>query len=100
MKTSLTLTVKFIATFVALVMTLYLIDNNPLGWILWVSILSTALNYIIGDLIIFPSYGNITASIVDGITIALVAYFFSLFNTKLSNKLYCSLYSRINCGSF
>ncbi|NLG33147.1 MAG: DUF2512 family protein [Syntrophomonadaceae bacterium] len=77
-KTSMSLIVKFVVTLIAFYVTLALIDNNPWGWILLAALIGTAVNYLVGDLVVLPAYGNIAASIGDGIMAALVAYIISL----------------------
>lgn len=65
---------KFVMTFVISYISLGLIVRNPINWILSYAIIVTALNYMAGDLLILPSFGNITASIADGLMAALIAY--------------------------
>ena len=44
------------------------------------AVIATALNYLIGDLLILPGAGNVIASIADGGLGALVAYVVSLIS--------------------
>jgi len=74
MRTSMALLVKFLLTFVFAFIAFDLLINNDLSWILVLSIAATALNYIIGDLLVLPSMGNIVASIGDGFLAGLTAY--------------------------
>lgn len=60
------------------------IENNTLTWILIFSLIGTAINYIIGDLMVFPRFGNITASIGDGVMGALVAYLIAAMTPNLN----------------
>ncbi|MEJ6951992.1 DUF2512 family protein [Natronospora cellulosivora (SeqCode)] len=79
MRTSMALVVKFIITFVAALIAFYFLMTNDLIWIFLVALLATIANYLIGDLIILPSMGNIVASIADGFMAGLVAYIFDFF---------------------
>lgn len=73
-KTTTALIVKFLLTLVSAYIAFTIIDNNSLGWVLGTSIAATALNYLIGDLMILPKYGNFSASVADGGLAALTAY--------------------------
>lgn len=75
-KTSTALIIKFIMTFVmaAIVFELLNMGNATWFWVFVVSLIGTALNYLLGDLYVLPKFGNIAASIGDGILAALVAF--------------------------
>lgn len=76
-KTATALLIKFIMTFAfALIALSFLVDNNAWDWIFGVALVGTALNYLVGDLLVLPKYGNIIASIADGVMAALIAYIF------------------------
>lgn len=77
-KTGTSLAIKFVMTFIVTAIAFYFLVRNPWSWILAVSIVVTAVNYLIGDLVILPSYGNIVASIADGVMAGIVAYLISL----------------------
>lgn len=77
-KTGTTLVIKFVMTFILVAVAFYFMVRNPWSWILAVSILVTAVNYLIGDLVLLPNYGNIAASIGDGVMAGIVAYIVSL----------------------
>ncbi|SFH29592.1 Protein of unknown function [Desulfotomaculum arcticum] len=75
-KTSTALIIKFIMTFVmaAIVFELLNMGNATWFWVFVVSLVGTALNYLLGDLYVLPKFGNIVASIGDGVLAALVAF--------------------------
>jgi len=74
-KTATALLVKFIMTFVfALLALSLLVDNNSWTWSFWVALLGTAVNYVVGDLLVLPKFGNIVATVGDGVMAALTAY--------------------------
>ncbi|HIE13068.1 MAG TPA: DUF2512 family protein [Desulfotomaculum sp.] len=77
-KTGYALLVKFIMTFIFAAFTFALIDRNAWGWVLLVALAVTALNYLIGDLRLLPSYGNIVASVGEGIIGGLTAWVLAL----------------------
>ena len=72
------LAIKFLMTFVFAWLTFGLMDGNFLSWVLFVAIIGTVLNYLAGDLVVLPKFGNIVASAGDGVMGALVAYIISL----------------------
>ena len=80
-KTGTSLAIKFVMTFIVAAIAFYFMERNAWIWILAVSIVVTAVNYLIGDLVVLPSYGNIVASIGDGVMAGLVAYIMSLLFT-------------------
>lgn len=86
MRTFLGLILKLLATFVAAWIAYGLVDNDPLIWIFIVALVITVINYLIGDLLILPRYGNVAAAIDDGIMAGLIAYLISLMtdNFKVS----------------
>lgn len=84
MRTTMTLLYKFITTFIAAWMAFAVIDQNFFSIIVIVALAGTFLKYILGDLFIFPSMGNILASIIDGVLAAVTAYIFDLFSTNFS----------------
>ncbi len=77
MQTTIALVVKFAITFLAAVLSFYLLDNNTMGWVAIVALAGTALNYLLGDLVVLPRMGNITASVGDGLMGAIIAYAFT-----------------------
>lgn len=65
-KVTTALIVKFVGTFAAAWVAVSLIAGNEWTWALWVGLLGTVANYLIGDKMILPSFGNIIASLADG----------------------------------
>jgi len=72
------LLIKFLMTLVFGWLTFGLMDGNLLSWVLFVGVIGTVLNYLAGDLVVLPKFGNIVASVGDGVMGALVAYIISL----------------------
>lgn len=73
------LVIKLVITFVAGAIAFWFIEANAWSWILLVSAIAAAANYLVGDLIVLPAAGNTVASIVDGVTAAVVAWLASIF---------------------
>jgi hypothetical protein len=73
-----TLIIKLVFTFAAAWLSFGYIGSNALGWISITAIAVTIINYFIGDLIILPSFGNIVASIAEGLMSAITALLISL----------------------
>lgn len=92
MRTSMALIVKFLLTFVMALISFYFLINNDISWIILLAIAGTVLNYIVGDLLILPSMGNIVASIGDGLMAAILAYIIDLlvfdFSTTFTTLLW------------
>jgi hypothetical protein len=82
------LIVKFIVTLVASA-----IAFSPWGasWVIIVALMGTVLNYLLGDLMLLPRYGNFTATIGDGLLAMATAYILGLlsrsFNPRFSSLL-------------
>lgn len=77
-QTATALLVKFAGTFILALIAFSLLVNNLWYWALLVAIIATALNYVLGDLVVLPKFGNIVASAGDGVMAALVAYIVGL----------------------
>lgn len=77
-KTATALVIKFAMTFIFTAVAFMSLNNNAWIWVLIVALAATALNYWVGDLMVLPRYGNIVASLGDGIMAVLVAYIVDL----------------------
>ncbi len=73
-KTAGALLVKFLMTFIFAGAAFVFMDGNAWGRMFLVSLAGTALNYLAGDLLVLPAYGNLAASFGDGFMAALTAY--------------------------
>lgn len=73
MRTLMALVVKFLLTTIVAALTFRSL-GNPWGSILALGVAGTVLNYILGDLLVLPSAGNLLASLADGGLAALTAY--------------------------
>lgn len=80
MKITMALLYKFLVTLLASWASFNLIDQNSINMILMISLTGTVINYILGDLYILPSMGNVIASIADGILAAAIAYMVDIFS--------------------
>lgn len=94
-KTNTALLAKFLLTFLAALLTFGFLDYNTWWSVFMIALIGTIINYLLGDLVVLPRVGNITASIGDGIMASLVAYIitytvaglntFSHFSYRLCN---------------
>ncbi|MTI79561.1 MAG: DUF2512 family protein [Firmicutes bacterium] len=88
MNTISALLVKFVMTFLATWVVFGIILDNPLSYVTLVALLATAVNYILGDLVVLPKFGNLVAASGDGIMGALTAYIVAIispvFNTSFT----------------
>jgi hypothetical protein len=73
-QTGTALVIKLALTFIFAAIAFYLFGDNSISWIFIISLLGTVINYFIGDLFVLPRFGNLVASIGDGIMGGLVAY--------------------------
>lgn len=94
-KTTTAMLVKLLVTFIAGWITLGAMDGNTVGWIFTFAVLGTIINYTLGDLYILPNYGNIAASVGDGVMAAVLAYvldsLFDNFDTRFGTLLVLAL---------
>ncbi|MZP29979.1 DUF2512 family protein [Heliobacterium undosum] len=74
---------KFLMTLVVSGITLGYIAGSTWWGILLFSVAATALNYLLGDLIVLPRMGNLIASAGDGLLAAVTAYVLTFFITGL-----------------
>jgi hypothetical protein len=70
---------KFTTTFLAAWIAFVVIDHNPLNVILIISLVGAIIKYILGDLLLFPSIGNVLASVIDGVLAATTIYIIDIF---------------------
>ncbi|NPV93370.1 MAG: DUF2512 family protein [Firmicutes bacterium] len=77
-KTTAALLVKLAMTLSITAITLGAIDKVPGAWQLVIAVLGTAVNYLLGDLVILPVSDNLMASVTDGLMAALLAYLVDL----------------------
>ncbi|MGE5557817.1 MAG: DUF2512 family protein [Bacillota bacterium] len=73
-KTFTALVIKFLMTSIASYVAFRVTDNNGLTWILSVALAATVLNYLLGDLLILGTLGNLAATVADGVLAAFTAY--------------------------
>lgn len=79
-KTLSALVIKFGMTFLVTWIVFGLFGRNPLDFIFIVAVLGTGLNYVLGDLLILPRFGNVISSIGDGLMGALTALVVASFS--------------------
>ncbi|HEY8444779.1 MAG TPA: DUF2512 family protein [Bacilli bacterium] len=72
--------IKLVLTFLAAWLAFDVLIDNPFVSIVIFSVVATVINYLIGDMILLRRFGNIIASIADGIIAAIIAYIFDLLS--------------------
>lgn len=82
--TSRALVFKYLMTFVVSVIALSMFGDNSWPMVALYAVVATAANYLIGDLVILPSMGNLVASVADGGLAALAAYLMSMMSVNFS----------------
>ncbi len=80
MKSAIALLTKVVAIFIAAWISFSLLNNIFLTLIFMITGLVTALNYLVGDLLILPRFGNIAASITNGVLAAVISYAVLIFS--------------------
>jgi hypothetical protein len=86
-RTGRSIIIKFIMTFIFAFIALGLVRSNVLNWIILVSLAVTAMNYLLGDILILPSFGNTVASVADGLSAMLVAHIIGIVVLGLRTSL-------------
>lgn len=69
---------KLLMTFIITWLTIGFMAGNSLLWVFIVAVLITAINYLLGDLLILPKAGNLVAAIADGLLAAVIVYIMSV----------------------
>lgn len=100
-KTTQALVLKLLLTFVASWIAFGFIDENNLANIFVLAIIGTILNYLLGDLFVLPKYGNLAASLGDGLLAALTAYIYSMItNFDISTASLILFFALIAVGEY
>ncbi len=86
MRTTFVLLYKFITTFIAAWVAFQAVDQNTISMILLIALIGTILKFTLKDLFIFPTMGNIFASIIDGILAATTVYVVDIFANNFSTS--------------
>ena len=72
------LILKIILVFVSAWVAYGLIEDNGLLWIFITSLAISLLTFLIGDILILPRYGNMSAAVADAVLAALIAWIIDL----------------------
>ncbi|MEW5921021.1 MAG: DUF2512 family protein [Bacillota bacterium] len=78
------LLVKFVMTFIIAMLAFSFLDANPAGWVFFIAVAATIVNYLVGDLYVLPNYSNIVASVGDGVLGVIVAYIVGLMTAAFN----------------
>lgn len=70
------LLVKTLLSSVFAVLLFCLVDGNPLNFVILLALVVAAITYLLGDRLILPNFGNVLASVVNGLIAALIAFIF------------------------
>lgn len=80
MKTIMALIIKFAVTLAAAWICFSIFGYVAFYTVLIIAVVATAVNYLLGDQIIFRYFGNVTASVCDGILSIITAYLILRFS--------------------
>lgn len=78
------LLIKFVMTFIIAMLAFSFLDLNPAGWVLFLAVAVTIVNYLVGDLYVLPNYNNIVASVGNGVLGIVVAYIVGLMTAAFN----------------
>ena len=81
MKTTLAIIIKFVVTLAAAWIAFSVFGYVAFYTVLVIAILGTVLNYLIGDLLVLPRWGNAAAIVLDGLLSAATAYAVLYYST-------------------
>lgn len=73
-KTGRALIIKFVMTYIFTILAFQAFVRNPWDWVFLLALAVTVLNYLAGDILILPSFGNTVASVGDGLLAMLLAH--------------------------
>lgn len=79
MKTVFAVIIKFIVTLGAAWISFMMFSTAAFWTVLIIAVAGTVLNYLIGDLLVLPRFGNVAASILDGILGGAIAWMVLLY---------------------
>lgn len=74
MKTTVALIIKFVGVLVAAWISFMIFGTAAFWWVFTIAVAVTALNFLIGDLLVLPRWGNIWSSILNGIIAGATAW--------------------------
>lgn len=72
-KTANALLVKLLMNLVAAAIAFSVVGANVFGWVFFVGILGTVIDYLVGDLLILPKVGSLIGAVINGGLAALIA---------------------------
>lgn len=79
MKTAIAIVIKFFVTLAAAWLAFMVFGTISVWTVLLIAVIGTAVNYLVGDMMILPRYGNTAASIIDGAMGGVLAWIILLF---------------------
>ncbi len=79
MKTTIAIIIKFFVTLGAAWLSFMVFGMMTIWTALIIAAVGTAVNYLVGDLVLLPRYGNTAASILDGVMAGVLAWVVLLF---------------------
>ncbi len=85
------LIVKFIMTYALTVLALQVFITNPWQWVFLLALAVTVANYLVGDILVLPSFSNTVAAVGDGMMAALAAHIAGVVVGPLSTTLFAIL---------
>lgn len=78
----LSLILKIILVFVAAWISYSLIEENPLLWVFISALAVALLSFLVGDMLVLPRYGNISAALADAVIGGIVAWIVDLLTPR------------------
>ncbi|HHX80459.1 MAG TPA: DUF2512 family protein [Acholeplasmataceae bacterium] len=76
------LILKIILIFVSAWIAYGIIEDNPLLWIFITSLAVALITFLVGDMLVFPRYGNVSGAVADAVLAAIIAWIIDLLSAN------------------
>lgn len=84
MRTFLGFIFKLIGVFVAAWISYNLIEDNTLLWVFIAALAVSIINYLIGDMLILPRFGNVFAALCDAVLAVVIVWIMDLLSVNFT----------------
>jgi hypothetical protein len=84
MRTFLGFIFKLIGVFVAAWISYKLIEHNTLLWVFIAALAVSIINYLIGDMLILPRFGNVFAALCDAVLAVIIVWIMDLLSVHFT----------------
>lgn len=78
----LSLILRIILIFVSAWLAYGLINDNPLLWIFITSLAVALASFLVGDMLVFPRYGNVSAALAEAVLAGIIAWIVDMLTER------------------